>query len=197
MEIGDIIHHRMIMEVDSVAISNSYHYIVKDNTLGSTLDALVGAVHTEWWTQLKDVISDQAATTCSIWANLMGNDPTFAKFQTIAGAVVADNIPAQHAIAIAKKAIKTPSKIANGVNKISGLAETLQNGGHLINYEIGLGLESWLTLDQAYGPTVLKCVLQSFVAGVPQYNEVLLASTNPHIITVPSREPVLCRASGV
>jgi hypothetical protein len=153
-------------------------------------------IHTEWWTRLKQFISDQAATTCSIWENLMQNDPTFAKFQTIVGAVVADNLPAQEAVAIAKKAMKSGPKIVNGINKISGVAETLVDGGHLDVYETCLGLEDWLTADQPYGPTVMKCVLPSKIGEVFEYNEVQLASTNPHTIQVPSRQPVLCRASG-
>lgn len=194
-ENGDIIRHRMITEVDSVAVSNSYYYIVKDNTLGSTLDSLVGDVHTEWWTRLKQFMSQDVATTCSIWENLMGNDPTFAKFITIAGAVVANNLPAQACVAIAKKAVRSPSKIAVGVNKMSGVAETLVKGGHLIEYETCLGLEGWLTTDQSYGPTVLKCVQRTVIDKVAQYNEVLTATTNGHILQCPSRTPVLCRSA--
>lgn len=194
MEINDIIRHRMIVEVDNVQISNSYYYIIKDNTIGTTLDALVGLIQADWWGLLAPFMSQNAATTCSIWENLMGNDATFAKFVTIAGSVLEDNIPAQHAIAIAKKAVTVGGKIANAVNKISGLAETLQDGGHLINYEIGLGLEGWLTTDQVYDDTILRNVVQSKVGPAFEYNECVLATTNPHIVTVPSRTSILCRS---
>lgn len=192
-EQGDIIRQTMISEVDAVRISNSYYYVVKDNTLATTVEALAVAIHADWWSRLEDVMSEDAATTCSVWENLNGNDPTFASFQTINGAVLANNLPAESALAVAKKAVTNTGKIANAVNKLSGVAETLQRGGHLTNYEIALGAENWLTEDQTYGPTVIRNVIQSIIAEVKQYNEVELASTNPHIVSVASRQPVLCR----
>jgi hypothetical protein len=80
---------------------------------------------------------------------------------------------------------------------MSGVAETLVKGGHMIEYETCLGLEGWLTTDQSYGPTILKCVQRTVIAKVAQYNEVLTATTNGHILTEPSREPVLCRAAAL
>lgn len=194
-ENGDIIRHRMIMEVDSVAITNIYYYVVKDSELAGTLPDLVEAIHADWWGRLADKMSIGASTTCSIWENLDGNDPTFAVFQTILGNSLEDNLPAEKAVAIAKKTVDNLSQIVNAVNKLSGIDETLQKGGHLLDYEIALGLETWLTTDIAYGPTVIRNVIRSKRAGVFQTNEVVAATTNPHIVTVPSRQPILCRAT--
>ncbi len=193
-EVGDVIRHTMIMEVDSVAISNSYYYLVKDNTVATTVEQLIRDIHADWWSRMADVMSQNSATTCSIWENLNGNDPTQAVFQTIIGNVLEDNLPAENAIAVAKKTVRADGQIANAVNKISGLAETLQVGGHLIDYEIGLGLETWLIVDQTYDDFVLHNVIRSFILGEPTVQEVQLVTTNPHIIKVPSRQPVLCRS---
>lgn len=196
MEVGDIIRHRMFMEVDSVQIVNGWYYRVIDNTLAGTLIQLIEAVHADWWSRLADHMSNQATTTCSIWENLDGNDPTVARFVTIAGNVLQDNLPVQSAVPIAKKAVRSDGKIAVGINKMSGVAETLQKGGHLDDYEICLGLESWLTADFAVGSTVLRNVQRSVIATVAEYNDVELASTSPHIIQVPTREPTLCGTLG-
>jgi hypothetical protein len=183
------------MEVDSVAITNMYYYIVKDNELATTLAELVEAVHADWWSRVADLMSIGAATTCSIWENLNGNDPTFAVFQTIIGNSLTDNLPVEKAIIVSKKAVNAQSKIVNSINKLSGLAEDLQKGGHLLDYEIALGLETWLTEDQSYGPTVIKNVIRSKDGEGFQINEVVAATTNPHIVSVPSRQPVLCRSA--
>lgn len=192
MEVNDIIRHSMIMEVDASAIRNDWYYIIKDNTLATNLTDLVTNIHADWWDRLKAVISDQVSTTCSIWQNLMGNDPTFAVFQTIAGTVIGDNLPGESAVALTKKAVKTGGIISTGTIKISGLAESLQAGGHLNDYEIGLGLKSWLVSDVVVGSTIFKNVQQAKVAGVLEYNEVTSVSTNPHLVDVPSRRSLLC-----
>jgi hypothetical protein len=127
-----------------------------------------------------------------MWENLMGNDPTFAVFQTIAGAVVQDNLPSESAVAITKKAIKTGDLVSTGTLKISGIAETLQQGGHLTEYTGALGLQSWLTADVTVGSTVFRSVQRANVDAAVEYNEVTTVRTNPHIVDVPSRRSVLC-----
>jgi len=197
-EVGDIIRQRMISEVDSVAISNSFYYIVKDATLGSTLAALATAIHADWWSRLADVMSQDAVTTCSVWENLNGNDTTFAIFQTIAGNVLANNLPAQQAVVVARKSIRSDGRKMNSLNKFSGVAETLQRGGHMLEYETAFGLENWLTSDQIYTGTVIRNVARLQDPLVPEnkeFQEVELATGNPHIVTVPSRQPILCRAA--
>jgi len=194
LNVGDIIRHRMVSEVDDVAISNSYYYIVKDSTLATTVQDLARQIHADWWGRMADFMSQNSSTTCAVWENLTGTGFTFAEFQTIPGNVLEDNLPAESAIPVAKKAVRSSGRIVNAVNKISGLAETLQRGGHLIDYEIALGLESWLTSDQSYGPTVIRNIIRSKLGEVFENNEVVLATTNPHLVSVPSRQPVLCRS---
>jgi hypothetical protein len=192
MEVNDIIRLKTIMEVDSAAISNEWYILIKDNTLATTITDLLQNLHVDWWDRLKGVISDQVSSTCIIWENLMNNDPTFAFFQTLAGVVVADNLPGESAVAITKKAIKTGGLVSTGTLKISGLAETLQDGGHMLEYGGALGLSSWLTADVTVGDTVFRSVQRGNVDAAVEFNEITTVRTNPHLVDVPSRKSILC-----
>ncbi len=192
MEVNDIIRLKTLMEVDSTAISNEWYIKILDNTLATTITALLQNLHIDWWDRIKGVMSDQVSSTCIIWENLMNNDPTFAFFQTLAGTVIADNLPSESAVAITKKAISSDTKVSTGTLKISGLAETLQDGGHLLEYGGALGLKSWLIADVTVGSTVFRSVQRAKIQSFTEYNEVTTVRTNPHIVDVPSRKSVLC-----
>ncbi len=192
MEVNDIIRLKSLMEVDGSSISNEWYIRILDNTLATNLTDLLQNLHIDWWDRLKLVMSDQVNSTCMIWENLMNNDPTFGFFQTLAGVVVADNLPAESAVAITKKAIKTGGLVSTGTLKISGLAETLQDGGHLGEYGGALGLLSWLTADVTVGSTVFRSVQRGNVDAAVEYNDVTTVRTNPHTVDVPSRKSILC-----
>lgn len=192
MEVNDIIRLRTLMEVDSAAITNKWYILIKDNTLLTTLTDLLQNLHVDWWDRIKAKMSDQVNTTCIIWENLNQNDPTFAFFQTLPGTVIADNMPGESAVAITKKAIKTGGLVSTGTLKISGLAETLQDGGHMLEYSGALGLKSWLIADVTVGSTVFRSVQRANVDAAVEFNEITTVRTNPHMVDVPSRRSVLC-----
>lgn len=193
MLVGDIIRQTMIMEVDGVVISNSFHYVVKVEDLATTIQDLAEAVHADWWSNLAAIIPTTVNTTCSIWRNLNGNDPTFAAFQTIAGDVVmSDFFPPETAIALTSKAIGDDGLIKTGTHKISGLITGLHTDGHLDDYEEGLFLETWLTTDRTYGPSILRSVQLATILGEETFPEITVVQTNPHLVKVPSRQSRLC-----
>jgi hypothetical protein len=192
MEVNDIIRLITLMEVDATAIKNEWYIKIKDNTLATTITDLLENIHIDWWDRLKAKISDQVNTTCIIWENLMGNDPTFPFFATLPGLVIQDNLPSESAVVLTKKAIKTGDLVSTGSLRISGLAETLQQGGHLTEYSGALGLKSWLTADVTVGSTVFRAVQRANVDAAVEYNEITTVRTNPHIVDVPSRRSTLC-----
>lgn len=193
---NDIIKQTMITEVDGVVISNTFRYIVKDADLATTILDLALAVHADWWDQLADICSDAVKTTCSIWENVMGNDPTFAAFQTIAGDVIGgDFFAPDQAVPLTCKAVATDGEIHTGTLKISGLIPGIMTNGHLDDYEEGLLLEGWLTSDRTYGPTVLRSVQLATVLSEKTYPEVQVVQTQPHVVKVPSRVSKLCAVS--
>jgi hypothetical protein len=194
MEVGDIIKQTMITEVDGVVVSNTFHYVCKENDLATTIQDLAVAVHADWWDQIDDIISDFVATTCSIWENLNGNDPTFASFVTIAGAVIAsDYFPPETAVALTMKAIGDDGLIKTGTVRMTGFISGLHTDGHLDDYEEGLLLKTWLTTDRTYGPTILRSVQKATILGEETFPEISVVQTNPHLVKVPSRRSRLCR----
>lgn len=193
MLVNDIIKQTMITEVDGVAISTGFRYICKDDALATTIQDLAVAIHADWWSQIAPITSDQVSTTCSIWENLMGNDPTFASFATIAGDIVAGPFfPPDQAIPLTLKSVRTDGKIVTGTLKISGMDPGLMLNGHLIDYDLGLLLEGWLTADRTYGPTVMRSVQLATVFSEKTYPEVMVVQTNPHVVKVPRRRSRLC-----
>jgi hypothetical protein len=194
MEINDIIKQTMLMEVDGVAVSNSFFYTIKDNTLATTVEALALDIHNDWWDKLKDSMSTLVATVCSVWENLNGNDPTFAIFNTVIGLNLGANLPADNIVVVTRKAMRSDDKVATGSIQLSGISTFLQDDGHLTDYEIGLGLENWMKTDQAYGPTLIRNVQPSRILGVNEYNEVQVAQTNPHIKKRLGRRSFLCKS---
>ena len=145
---GDIIRQTMITEVDGVSVSNTFHYIVKESDLATNIKDLAIAVHADWWNQIDDIVSDFVATTCSIWANLSGNGTTFPAFATILGAAVAsDYFPPETAVALTSKALGSDGLIKHGTHKMSGFISGLHTDGHMDDYEDGLLLKTWLTVD--------------------------------------------------
>lgn len=194
MEINDIIRQKMVMEVDGVVVTNTFYYLIKDNTLATTVGALAVQIHADWWDRIKGVMSVAAATVCSTWENLMGNGPSFAAFQTIIGVVVTDNMSPDNTVIVTRKAVRSDAKIATGSLQISGVTLLNQNDGHMNDYEIALGMESWLTTDQIYGPTVIRNMQPSTVATVKEYNEVVVAQTNGHVKKKLARRSYLCKS---
>jgi hypothetical protein len=194
LQVNDIIRQTMITEVDGVAISNTFHYIVKENDLATTVHALALAVHADWWDQIDDIISSFVATTCSIWSNLSGHGTTFPAFQTIVGGVLdSDYFPPETAVALTSKAIGADGLIKHGTHKMSGFISGLHTDGHIDDYEEGLLLKTWLTTDRVYGPTILRSVQPAVIAEVQTFAEVIVVQTNPHLKKIPSRRSTLCR----
>lgn len=194
MELGDIIKQTMISEVDGVVISNTFYYVIKDNSLTTTINDLAKQIHADWWSRLVLAMSDAVATTCTIWENLNGNDPTFAEFVTLAGAHIDDNMPADNVVLVTRKAIG-PSGIVHGTIALSGFAETLHPGGHSIDYENAAGLISWLTTDQVYGLSVIRNVQPHQLTPSQQiFPEVIAAEENAHIKKRPRRRSQLCKS---
>ncbi len=194
MELGDIIKQTMIMEVDGVVISNTFYYVIKDETLTGTINDLAKQIHADWWSRLVLAMSDAVATTCSIWENLNGNDPTFAEFVTLAGSHLDNNMPADNVVLVTRKAIG-PSSIVHGTIALSGFAETLHPGGHTLDYETAAGLVSWLTTDQVYNTTIIRNVQPHQLTPSAQiFPEVISAEENAHIKKRPGRRSSLCRS---
>lgn len=194
MDVNDIIKHTMLSEVDGVAVSNGFYYIIKDNTLATTLDALAAQIHADWWDRIKDKMSFLTATVCSTWENLMGTDASFAVFQTIVGTHVGGNMPADNIILVTRKTITSSSRVSTGSLQMSGVANALVKDGHLIDYEIGLGMESWLITDQTYGPTIIRNVQPYKIGEDRFFDEVTVAQTNPHVRKRSGRRSFLCKS---
>jgi len=195
METGDIIKQTMISEVDGVVISNTFYYVVKDATLTGTINDLAKQIHADWWSRLVLAMSDAVATTCTIWENLNGNDPTFAEFVTLAGAHLVDNMPADNVVLVTRKAVG-PSGIVHGTIALSGFAEVLHPDGHTLDYETAAGLISWLTEDQVYNTTVIRNVQpHALLPSGFQYPEVTHAEENAHIKKRPRRRSRLCKSA--
>jgi hypothetical protein len=90
------------------------------------------------------------------------------------------------------KAVATDGEIHTGTIKIGGIIPGIMTNGHLDDYEEGLLLEGWLTVDRTYGPTVLRSVQLATVLSEKTYPEVQVAQTQPHVVKVPRRRSRLC-----
>jgi len=192
MLVNDIIQTKIFIEVAGYQSVVTSYYKVIDGTILTTLEGVVDDLHGDWWTRIHTFMSADAISSCIQWINLMGNDPTVERFNSLPGLDAGDALAPKNVWKVTSHAINPPNVEKTGTQSISGLSEAVQAQGEFVAPMRSL-LQAMLTenINMVAGP-VLRGQLQYVVTGVTLYSDIINVTENRSVKEMRNRVPGLC-----
>lgn len=196
MQLEDVLKMTFLVEMDSVQTSITHYYEVIDNNITSTFELFVKNLHENWWQQWVLFISDQAASTCVRFENLMGGDPVFELQNNLPGANTSVNLPAQDVLKLTLHAVDSNFEDRTATYSYSGMGNDTQRDGKW-NLAIAAAVEGYFNKNwvSSEGPVLRPGLWATLNGPAKEFMPCLGVHINRSVKVMPGRITGLCGAA--